>query len=582
MVEFQVPNFPGREAVMGAINSTSVEQAATVQVLSAFASLKRSGITSLPSFVTRVMLLDSTQASVFNKGGGYPVLNLFGAFAKSINHWSEHVVRKKGAPTEGSGDAMWIEATLNGMYNMSLGDMDSANYVKNLHQLHSETGHIGAMINTVKNPLEGLRMMMRQTDAMVRIGVTYKSNVKDHGPIRAAMRGRVLHGDFMERSQDLLVNQMHSIVTFMRAGQRAGWDSLNTALREDAPGVILRGLAKLTLPSLFIEIYANMAEQFVDEEALPIRRAMIDDKIKDTNWVFPWMMPNGEWIQMKIPMPPGLGIVFGGWVHRATRHIKDNDPRAWNKYKENVWWDFANALPIPAAVEPMIGHITNHEFFTGGKWTPARLEKASGPHQYHPWTTETAKNISNMINAAGGSVSPITIEGYAKGWGGGLAIEIMKALDYTQNYNVQPRDISNTPWFGSFVVRNPGMSAQVVDNFYDEFEKFEEAKANIRILEKRGDDEGLDKATQDPVLEVDLAPAAEALADMRAAAYAIMESKFEDETNTDGSPLTSDQIKTEKRQLLDDIFEQMMSAAKEALDALDNHRAETVEDSAEE
>jgi len=61
-----------------------------------------------------------------------------------------------------------------------------------------------------------------------------------------------------------------------------------------------------------------------------------------------------------------------------------------------------------------------------------------------------------------------------------------------------------------------------------------------------------------------------------------MESKFEDETNTDGSPLTSDQIKTEKRQLLDDIFEQMMSAAKEALDALDNHRAETVEDSAEE
>lgn len=362
---------------------------------------------------------------------------------------------------------------------------------------------------------------------------------------------------------------------------------MTTALREDGPGVVARGLIKLTLPSLFIEAYAALMEEMLDEETLPIRRKDIDNRIKDTNWVFPWMLPNGEWVQMKIPMPPGFGVLFGGWVHRFTDQLRNDNPRAWNEYMANVWWDFTNAVPIPAAVEPMVEHWANRDTYSGGKWTPARLEKASGDHQYQPWTTETAKTIAGWINAAGGDVSGITIEGYVGGWGGGLGMEILKKLDLGAEMVglakriPQAKDFADSPWVGSFFVRNPGMSPQVIDDFYDEFEKFDEAKANVRILEKRGDMDGLEKALEDPILAVDLAPYSEALADMRAAAYAIMESKFEDETNPDGSPLTSEQIRTEKRQLLDDIFADMHREASDALEELDNYRAELAEDNAD-
>jgi len=167
------------------------------------------------------------------------------------------------------------------------------------------------------------------------------------------------------------------------------------------------------------------------------------------------------------------------------------------------------------------------------------------------------------------------VEFLVKKWTGGLGDSILRNTDKLIGTNVLPTDVSNIPFFGSFVARNPGMSAQPLADFYNEYEKYQTAASDVNVLKKQeGSDAALEEVQNSEAFGYNLSIAAKALSEMRKSYYAIYSSSYEGEKGPDGKPITNDQIADDKARLLDEISGDMITLARETLKDLDEYRVE--------
>lgn len=517
---------------------TPIDREVVGGVMRWFATIQRSGITTLPDYIAKMVFRDQFTTPIVDKFGGAPFQNLLiGAM---------HVIR---------GDEHYLQFVRSGGMGSALADMD-ANYIRrDVDAVFTKTGTWGAVVNSVTHPIEAMRLAMERVDAMSRLGYYSRQVEAGFDPLKGAMRARKAYLDFAERGTSEILNWWAGVTPFLRP-TILGIDQLVTAIKTNPVGMAVKGAGYITVPSVALWIMNYIADQGLpdDEKYENLPRWQ-----RDLFWITP---PIGG-VRIRLPKPRELGMVFGSLPERMLEQWVKDDPRAFKDWASNFLGLFAPNL-IPALPLPIIEQVTNHSFYQDRPLQPASLEGASNYMQYTPSTTETAKAISRVLGPPGmhvADVSPIVLENYAKQWAGTAGTDVLRILNVPTQLapGHKPVELADLPFVSSFVVRNDSLGAAPIQDFYDELDKVTTAHKDLKLAVERNNAAELDFTSKNIDAYIKLTNMATAMGRMRQALQGIQQSK--------------DMTDDEKRQQSEDIYTGMLQIAKSGTSLMDTIHA---------
>ncbi len=427
-----------------------------------FADMQRAGIVLAPDFGARNIMRDQITAYIADPLHPPPYVTflrgVFDVLGKSdmFQDWMA-----KGGP--GSAFA-----------EMGLTDLE-----KNVNYVFEKTSTFDNMWNVVRHPIQLMRMLSTKLDQMQRVGYYKYALGKGIDPLKAATMSRKSALDFAEKTTSALVNSLARKVPFMKPTILGHKQIAEGLVPDKFVGFMTRSVMAITIPT----ILANLANYYQDEfGGLPEDRKFrnMDRYWKDGMLI----LPEVGGIRWRMPYPQVMGPMFGGLTTRFMDHWLAEDPKAFKEWGSFV---MAQLLPpfIPSIIVPPIEHFAGRSIFTGKPLMPASMEKASGPMQYTDATTEPAKALSKVLFPLGIDVSPIVLENYAKGYGGTLGMAALKALNVPLKEAGGPLGAEDLPFVNSFMIRNPGMGSQPIQDFYDEYNKIKTTQADVALSKTR-------------------------------------------------------------------------------------------------
>ena len=250
-----------------------------------------------------------------------------------------------------------------------------------------------------------------------------------------------------------------------------GVDKFRRALVEDPKGVTARGVAMITVPSILM--YAANYGNKDYEEAPPW--------LKDMFWLIPTFDKKTPFIRLPKPHLPGM--LFGSLPERAMDFARTRDPKAFDGVMESLLKTTLpgmGGVPVPSLAIPIIEGVTNYSFFRGRPVVPSHLERFPAKYQSQPWTTEIAKETSNMLSAVGVEMSPLKIEntlfGITASTGRTIAVGLNPFLRDKDAPKPPSMHWGDVPVVRAFAVR-PIISGVSVQQLYDRLEKLEGMEA---------------------------------------------------------------------------------------------------------
>jgi hypothetical protein len=513
--------------------ATAIDAGLATGVARWAANLERSGITTLPDYIAKMVLRDQFTTPIIEKFGGIPFQNLLIGMS--------HVLKA---------DEQWLHFLRNGGMGAALVDMDVKYIQRDVERVFAETGTTQAAINFVTSPLSAARWAMERVDAMSRLGHMVRREKAGASSLKAGMSARKAYLDFQEKGTSGLLNWWASITPFLRP-TILGFDQLGRALSENKTGMALKGIGYIAIPSAVL-FAANWLQDQEKDPDDPSRYDQIPSWQRDTMLI----MPEIGGVRLRMPRSQGpVGLIFGGLTERMLQSWASDDPRAFHGWATDLLAQFTpNVVPTIAA--PVVEHVFNTSLFTGRALVPATLEDASGYMQYTPNTTEVAKAVSRYVLApAGLDTSPIILENYVRAWSGSLGTDVLKALNAPFSQNEAPWQIADVPFVASFVVRHPTMQATTIQNFFDDYNRVKEQNKNAFLAIQRGNEQEINEVVENPLAFIQLTQTSAALHAQAGAVQAINQDK----------DMTSD----EKRQTIDSIYEGIIATARGGLAIVD-------------
>lgn len=429
-----------------------------------FADMQRAGIVLAPDFGARNIMRDQITAFILDPLHPPPYVTFMRGIFEVL----------------GKGD-IFKEWQANGGAGSAFAEMGLTDLEKNVNYVFEKTGTFENMWNVVKHPIQLMRMMSTKLDQMQRVGYYKYAKSKGIEPIKAATMSRKAYLDFAERTTSALVNSLARKVPFMRP-TLLGHKQLAEALARGpaaAAGVLAFAAMSITIPTILANLVNYWQDEFGD---LPEDRKFrnLPRYWKDGMLV----LPEVGGIRWRVPYTQTLGPIFGGLTTRFMDHWLAEDPKA---FKD--WGSFmlAQVIPpfIPSIIVPPIEQFAGRSIFTGKPLMPAYMEKASGPMQYTDATTEPAKALSRVLFPLGADVSPVVLENYARGYTGSLGMAMLKALNVPLKEPGAPFRVEDLPFVGSFMIRNSGMGAQPIQDFFDEYDKIRTTQTDASIAKNR-------------------------------------------------------------------------------------------------
>lgn len=169
---------------------------------------------------------------------------------------------------------------------------------------------------------------------------------------------------------------------------------------------------------------------------------------KDTNWhIFA-----GD-KHYRLPKPFELGLIFSTVPERLTRLMTGADKGdvvAQSLIGRGLMETLA-MNPIPQAIKPLYEVYANRSMFTGRPIVGENLKGLNPEAQYHPWTSETARGIANImggllpewaketIPGAEALTSPVRIQHLVRAYLGTMGTYVMAGVDFAS------RDLMGLP-----------------------------------------------------------------------------------------------------------------------------------------
>jgi hypothetical protein len=434
-----------------------------ITILSAPASWLRAGATLTPEFVGRNPIRDQWTAFLNSKYGYTPFVDLGRGIAAAIKR----------------GD-LYNEFQRSGAAQSSLVSLDRAYLQKSLGDVLGGNSVWDKVKRLASNPLDALRGLSELMEEGTRLGafakakgVAMKSGLNyEDALIRAAQEAREITLDFGRRGSSDFVSDVNRIAAFWNATVQST-DKMFRAIRDNPKGYLSKAAVSITLPSLALW-YMNKDDP---------RYQQLPRWQKDLFWI----VLTKEHIY-RIPKPFEAGVVFGTSFERMAEWMDKKDPEAFKGLGETLKDAFIPDF-IPTAIVPWINVYSNKSLFTGAPIVPQREQGLPKTMQFGPYTTETAKGLSQLLNKQPIEklkLAPREVEELAQGYGGGLGKIGLQTGDALLNVLGQgskiPKpatDWTSLPGIRGFTVQ-PYQQSQSVNDFYELLNKLQTQQAGMK------------------------------------------------------------------------------------------------------
>ena len=507
--------------------------------------LLRAGATLAPEFMVKNVGRDTLTAGIFSRSGTIPILGtLTGIFHLTLGRKLGNSMYKK-----------WIKS--GGLQSM-LVSMDRNYFAKNVKQeLLSSKPY-----NLVKNPLEMLRIASEFIETSTRLGEftkVYKKAKKaklteKEALERGGFEGRDITVDFAKMGTQI---QAFNMISAFFNARLQGYAKIYDGFK-NRPGATLTKIGMyITLPSILLWIKNHDDPRY---QALPRWQ-------KDLFWIF-YTSDDPDATAWRIPKPFELGILFGTGAEKILDMLNSENPKKIQKFIKEFAVDNLKTLgPIPDFVKPAIETWSNRSFFTNRPIIPRDMEGILPEYQWTTYTSETAKVIGKGLRYILGDQSlmssPVVIDNVIANWTGTLGNHILNIADKALiDSGVVPdpvkpaKTIADMPVVKAFVVRNPSLGSEFIEDFYnlyvpvkkriDSIDKINNSSEKIRQLKILEKEIGMESLS--------LIGIADALSAQRQMINLVTQNK-------DIEP-------QEKRQIIDDTVRMMIMIAKHGVENL--------------
>lgn len=451
------------------------------RTLHTFAAIERAGIVAMPDYGPSVAVFHQLNQFISD-----PLHNLpFMAPLKGIMH-----VLKQ--------DDVMQRVTANGGLGSSMAHLDRSVLDGTIDSVFEATNTWEKFWNVAKSPkdwpsaaLHTAQLVMEAAAASHNVGYALIAEGKGLSTQKAMTMSRKSGLDYYERAGSDLANKIASISPMFR-GKLLGMKQAVEAyepdnLAERTPGgrvakaavTMAIAAAAITLPKIALYILNRQQDE---DNNTPEGQRYIDlpQTIRDTHYVFPSI--NGSRIQLRLPA--FYGLPFGTAPERMMDAIYDQHGiRDAGKLFEEFMGEY---VPFPSSplVQGPAEIATNHNFSTGLPLMPSSMMERSPELRYTENTSLTAINLAKVIgNVSFGLTrpAPVQIDRLINDFTGGLGPAALKAIEAPMR-PATPDDLKNNVFVQSFVIRHPGMNSQVIQDFYDRYQDFAQAKGDFSFL----------------------------------------------------------------------------------------------------
>ncbi len=383
------------------------------------------------------------------------------------------------------GDTYW-DLMKRGGLSGAITDMDMAKAVDKAvgdQDILQQTGALEKTWNTVSHPLHFAQLITEKLTEAEKIGYFNRAVAGGLDPNKAAMMSRTAYLDFAEKGTSVVAQRMAKMIPFFRA-TLLGVKYVKDGVVNDPKGSALRVTLGLVGAQMALYALNRGADQYLDPKD---RYTSLPQWERDMYYITP---PIGG-ARLKLGRPYVIGPMMGVPLERMMEAQFEKNPHAFDNFLSS-WLDEMVPNPIPASVRPIMEQVTNHNFFTGKPLVSDSLKEATADQQYTDNTSEAAKKISSLLGAHRGlgiaEVSPIVLDNYVQAWTGTVGMTVLHAL----NTPLGKDDNNLSDWKDNifvkgFVVQNPKMNTQQLDDFYQDAAKFSALHRDVSLEARRGD-----------------------------------------------------------------------------------------------
>lgn len=535
-----------------------------VKMARPFAQIARLGTTLNPAFALRHVVRAQFFAGVFSDAGQIPFIDALKTVSKS--------------PEDMELMKQWL---IDGGAQGSLEKLDKTYFENDLLKLNNEAPFISRAWNYVKTKAEMAEVFIRAADNANRFAEYKKSLEGIDNPTldqrkAAALSSRNVGIDYSRSGAKM--SAIAQMSAFFNAKMQ-GLDLMARRFNDDPVGFSMKAAAFVTIPTIL-----NWASNHDDpryqeapewqknlywvvpidhwREATPQEASIYDASMKRQRPDGTYEVNDGP--TFRIPKPPGLGQLFGSVPEAILNKYKNHDPSAIKGLATSLM-DESPPIPVPNAIMPVVEQMTNHSFFTGNPLIPSSRENLVPELQYTPYTSDTARALGKMIAAVPGLrslgpenktlESPLVIQNYINAWGGGVGRYAVWIADTgLEKLGIYPdtspeQKISDMPFAREFMVRYPDAKAQSIETFMERAKQLDSLTASEKFLAKSGDIQGAQNFLQ---MHPEYGSYLVGIKNGINAQSHVIQSVMQ---NTSIS-------KTQKRQLMDGVYNQMIQAAK--------------------
>ncbi len=388
-----------------------------------------------------------------------------------------------------------------------------------MQELNGPAPILGQVWNGVKTVRQFSHAMIIAHDNIVRYAEY--SRMLDQGASRteSAFAAREVLPDFQKSG--LQKSALQSITAFLKVHMQ-GMDRMRQETVENPMGYLAKNLAYITVPSVLMYMAQKDDDAIKDlpnwqkfnywtahipnwRPANSLAEAMSVKSAYPSNTR---QLPDGSWQVndgpiIRIQKPFTNGILFGSAIEAMAEAMEKKNAGVFGDFLKTVVGSTL-AEPIPNAIEPVIEHMTNRNFYTGQAIVRQSMENKLPETQYDRYTSETAKAIGTIVSYVplirdigphdAKITSPKIIDNYMHAWTGTLGQYAISTADFAlRKLGIAPDvvkpvgTLADIPFVKEFMIRFPNGHPQSVQDFQDRFAQAEAVHNSVQQLYKQGD-----------------------------------------------------------------------------------------------
>lgn len=367
-----------------------------------------------------------------------------------------------------------------------------------LPRVQSRTGRVFDVATMpLFHPVEFLKRFAVPFEEAARVGEYMRAKTNNANSVDAVLASKKVTVDFQQ------IGATMQGVSYATAFLNAGIQSLDTAFRVGVRP-ITRAAREQTAADAAVTLVKESAQVY-GGAALAISLPSIylwaanrgdveiEDLRKSEAGLIYWFArtPEGEIIRM--PKPFIWGQIFGTGVEAALDDAFEQDPEAMERWAGGVR-DMAAVNMIPNAIQIPVEQFANRSIAFGTPIVPQELERLEPRMQATERTSRIARKLGELLGHTPlGEQSPARIDKIMRDIGGTLPADLLRQMDmaidrFEGDAITEPAPInSDMIAIGRFFQRDPTLSVESVQKFWDNATAAEEAMNSFRELQARGD-----------------------------------------------------------------------------------------------